>query len=114
MWTSAMPAKPGWESLDGLNDSFVHKLRQPAAPDQPADDAELESLVAQAEAIRLDAGSEGNDVASAHLVEGRFRAGRRPTSHLGAITNFWQGLGGGGDGHRSTRPGTPGSSGSSP
>ncbi len=58
------------ESLDGLNDSFVHKLRQPAAPDQPDDDAELESLVAQAEAIRLDAGSEGNDVAPAHQVEG--------------------------------------------
>jgi serine/threonine protein kinase len=49
------------EDLDDLNDSFVHKLRQPLVPNAPSQDAELEALVAQAEAIRLDSGSENND-----------------------------------------------------
>jgi serine/threonine protein kinase len=49
-----------FDGLDGLNDSFVCKLRQPPEPDMPSHDAELEALVAQAEAIPLDAGDAEN------------------------------------------------------
>jgi serine/threonine protein kinase len=50
------------ESLDGQSDSFVSKLRQPLL-DLPSQDAELEAVIAQAEAIPLESGGKKSDAA---------------------------------------------------
>jgi len=42
------------ETMDGVDDTFVAKLRQPLPPDLASQDQELESLIALAEAIPLD------------------------------------------------------------
>jgi serine/threonine protein kinase len=57
------------EDLEGVNDSFVSKLRQPLPADLSSPDQELEALIAQAEAMQLDAEAERSGVGPSATAE---------------------------------------------
>ena len=57
------------ERQDGLDDSFVSKLRHPLPADLRSADQELEALITQAEAIQLDAEAEKSGVGPSAAAE---------------------------------------------